>query len=150
VPSTIKSVRLPDELAERISREADQLGVTFNALVVNALNESLGDGGDKSIDLLKELSSWLRQNYSPKSFPSNITFQTFQHIIREKRLRKQYDGIIHKGSGEKDFKALISLHRRIGRLVKTVLKADVNGRIIGLDPGKYLIKSYSKLVPGKK
>ena len=144
---TMKSLRLEDSIVEKINLKCNDIGMSFNDYVLYAINVQLGIEDDNSMDLLQLLAKWIRENYKEDSFPDNITLQTFHHLRDTKELKKIYDKIVITKKGKKNDVARISLHRRIGRMVKTILKAKVKGRSIPLDQSEHLIQTFSFLEP---
>lgn len=143
-----KCVRLPQELARRAENEAFRLGLSFSDYVLNALRQALGDGGDPAIDFLRRLAIWLEGEFDPHNFPPDVTLRVFHHIRDSAALRREYEALITRADGRRDWEAVAGLHRRIGLLVKVVLGAEVIGRSLPLDPGEHLVRTHSLLRPG--
>jgi len=146
----IKSIRLSDDLLTRVLEEADRLGVSFNEFAVHALERALGNEGDESIVFMTDLAFWLEQNFNRHAFPEDVTLQVFHHIRDDRNLRARYRALIRNADGGTDPEKLTGMHRRIGRLVKRALDAEVFGRSLPLDPEEHLIRSHALLRPGKE
>jgi hypothetical protein len=145
----IKTVRLPAELIERAQDEADALGVSFNEFTVYALGVALGgQPGDASMAFLKDVAAWVRMRFSKADFPPDVTLVVFHHIQEDGILWDRYLKVVSDETGERDSALVTSLHRRIGRMVKRVLGAEVFGRSLPLDPDEHLIQSHALLRPG--
>jgi hypothetical protein len=56
----ITSIRLPRELADRVSIEAGSMGISFSDFVIYSLDLALGGDRDPSIALLKKTGNFLR------------------------------------------------------------------------------------------
>lgn len=145
-----KSLRLAEDLLVRALEEADRLGVSFNEFVIHALEQALGNEGDPAIAFLADLAEWIEATFDRRDFPADVTLRVFHHIRDDRLLRARYNELIRKDDGGTDFEALISVHRRIGRLVKRVLGAELSGRSVPLDPREHLIRSHALLVPGRE
>ncbi len=144
-PTRLRSLRMPERLFDKAAAEASRQGVAFNTFVVNAVRKALGED-DGSVQLLDAVAKWLKAKYPPlKAFPLNVTLEVFHHIRDDKKLRTLYDGIVLDRKGDKNYDALVPLHKNIGLLVKTLLNAKVIGRSLPLDPEENLIKTYSLL-----
>lgn len=147
--NTVKTLRMPRDLADRVGCETERLGITFTDFMLYATRRALGETGDMSFELLKELSAWVEYTFNKDNFPQDVTLRVFHHIRDTQELRGRYERLITRDSGDRDWDALSRLHRRIGRLVKRVLDAEVVARSLPLDPGEHLIKSHALLKPRK-
>ncbi len=144
-PTRLRSLRMPERLFDKATAEASRQGTTFNTFVVNAVRKALGED-DGSVQLLDAVAKWLKAKYLPrKDFPLNVTLEVFHHIRDDRRLRKLYDSIVLDRHGDRNYDALVPLHKNIGLLVKTLLNAQVVGRSLPLEPEENLIKTYSLL-----
>ena len=144
---TVRTLRISSDVAREVDDEADRLGITFTDFMVHAAQLALGRNGDPAIDFLKSLSRWIEKTYDKTFFPADVTLQVFHHIRDDAQFRHQYDALTTTETGEKDWDAVISLHRRIGRMVKRVLNARVVARSLPLDPEEHLIKTHALLAP---
>ncbi len=148
MPGTItKSLRLEENIVQQINTKCDEIGMSFNDFILYALNVQFGIENDNSLELLKLLAQWIRKHYSKDSFPDDITLRVFHQIRDSEQLSKIYNSIIYGEKKLKNIQLMISLHRRIGRMVKMILNAKVKARSIPLDPELNLIKTYSLLEP---
>ena len=144
--TTVKTVRLPTELAARVEAESANVGLTFNDYAVYALERLLSGSNepDACFLFLRQLAQWTRETYRGKSFPTTVTLEVFHHIRDTEDLRKAYDRLL---ANDVDRQAIRSLHRRIGLMVKRVLKAKVEGRSAPRNPQRDLVTTFSYLVP---
>jgi hypothetical protein len=143
-------LRLPEELAERASREADSLGISFSDFVIHALDKALGGEGDSSILFLKNLAAWTEKTFDKSAFPEDVTLRVFHHVRDDAALKKEYDELVAGTDSEPSRVRITSLHRRVGLMVKRVLHAEVRGRSLPLDAREHLIQSHALLTPGEK
>ena len=141
----MKSLRLEETIVDQVNYKCDEIGMSFNDFVLYAINVQLGIEDDNSMKLLQLLAKWIRKNYTVDLFPADITLQTFHYLRDTAELKKIYDKIVYPKTNEKNINAMISLHRRIGRMVKTILKAKVKSRSVPHDPEVHLIKTFSYL-----
>ena len=146
--TTVKTVRLPTELAARVEEESASVGLTFNDYAVYALERLLSNSHepDASFPFLRQLAKWTGETYGGKPFPNTVTLEVFHHIRDTKDLREAYDRLL---ANDVDRQAIRSLHRRIGLMVKRVLNAKVEGRSAPRDPRKDLVTTFSYLAPAK-
>ncbi len=119
--------------------------MSFNDFAIYALNAQLGDIDDKSMVLLEKLAKWVLDNNTKNKFDDDITLQVFHHLRDTAELRSVYDNIVYPDQGKKDVDAMISLHRRIGRMVISVLDAKVKSRSKPINPEIHLIRTFSYL-----
>ena len=145
--SHVKTIRVSQDLLERVNTTAGRLGISFNEFATHALEVALGNKGDENIGLLADLTQWVEGNFDRTAFPPDVTLLVFHHLRDDRKLRRKYDASIHDPSGRTNWDALISVHRRIGRMVKRVLAAEVFGRSLALDPKEHLIKAHALLRP---
>jgi hypothetical protein len=141
--TSIKSLRIPNALYEEIQSEAKSIGFTTNNYIISILNSRHIGGDAIGAKFYKKISKWILNNYSKDNFPPDITLKVFHHIKNDSETYNNYKEIVSKSKDAK-----ISLHRKIGIMVKDILGAKVTGRSVPLDPEENLIKTYSFL--GKK
>lgn len=140
-----KTVRLPEPLAEAAEAAALQLGLTFNDIVEVALSIHLKMPANKGHAVLIAVRDHLVAAYpNQRGFPQDVTLDVFRRIQSDKHLWSLYQAAV----GPNDEAARDSLHRKIGKAVKAVLGAKVDGRSLPLDPAVELIRSHALLSPG--
>lgn len=142
--TVVRSLRISEELYNKVNKEAEKLGLNFNTFVANAIRKALNEE-DKSAKLLDAIAKWLKDNYSWENFPEDVILKAFHHIRADKKLRKLYDQIVLDSAGRKNYDVLVPLHKNIGLLVKTLLNAKVKGRSIEHDPEIHLLKTFALL-----
>ena len=141
-----KTVRLPETLAVAVENCGADLGLTFTDVVERALRAHLGLPTDPALDLMAQIRLRLRARYPDLTgFPQDVTLEVFKDIRDLKPLRELYDRALDSGGDAEE--ALASLHRRIGKGVKLVLKATVVGRSLPLNAEEVLIQTHALLVP---
>jgi hypothetical protein len=138
------TARIPVSLIERAEVLANEAGMSLNDLLVHALDRELGGGGDPMIRLLAALRTWVRNTFEA-GFPVDVTLKTFQHLRADPVLWSAYEKCICDANGNLVPERRSGLHRRIGLLVKRVLKAEVVGRSLPLNVKEHLISSYALL-----
>lgn len=143
----ILTLRVPTELAENVDTEASRLGITVTDFMAYAARCVLGEPPDPAIRFLMELSKWIEATFDKQAFPSDVTLRVFHHIRDTEEFRGQYNVLIKNEHGARDPSAVTSLHRRIGRLVKRVLNAEVIARSVPLNPDEHLVTTHALLVP---
>ena len=145
-----KTVRLSSTIVDPAEVKADQLGLNFNDIVEIAMAAYLGLAKNRSFALLEAVRDYLLKTYPDrKGFPQDVTLTVFKHIRANKKMWRIYKEATTDEDGNFDESARDSLHRRIGKAVKTVLGAKVVGRSLPLDPAKELIRSHALLEPGE-
>lgn len=143
----VKTVRLTPEVVEASAARAAELGLTFSDLVEAAMGQFLGVR-DPAFDVLEAVRGRLLDQYPDrKDFPQNVTLTVFQTIRADPGIWSLYEEAVNDDDGKLVIRARDSLHRRIGKAVKTVLDAEVVGRSLPLDAEVELINSHALLVP---
>ena len=143
-----KTLRLPSELIEAAEQRAASIGLNLSDIVEAALADHLGLPRNKSFEVLEAVRDHLLDLYPHRQgFPRDVTLTVFRHIQADNHLSDLYRAAVHAADGSFDESARDSLHRRIGRLVKQVLRAQVVGRSLPLDPAVELIRSHALLEP---
>ena len=145
--TTLRTIRMPVSIVEAAQTKADAMGITFNDLVVHALCRLLGLSRCDPVPFLSSLSDWVLSEFSPDCFPEDVTLKVFRHIRQAPELFARYRALIDDSDGRRDERAKGGLHRRIGKVVKNVLRARVVGRSAPLNPEEDLIKSHALLRP---
>ena len=147
---TTKTLRLPSDLIEAAEQRAADIGLNLSDIVEAALAEHLGLPRNRAFAVLEAVRDHLLDRYPRRQgFPRDVTLTVFRHIQTDAQLSELYRSAVQLPSGEVDERARDSLHRRIGRLVKQVLRAQVVGRSLPLDPAIELIRSHALLEPGE-
>ena len=143
-----KTTRLPAAVASAADLRAADLGITFTDVVEMALRSFLELDGNPSFELLEWVRDDLVGRYPDhKGFPRDVTLEVFREIRRSTEAWKLYVAATHDEAGDLVTPARDSLHRRIGRATKIVLRATVVGRSLPLDPTTELISSHALLEP---
>lgn len=148
--SIARSVRLPLALVETLESRAAAMGLTFNDLVADILLKEVGAERNPATVLLVELRSWLHDHYKMHNFPQDVTLQLFRAIRGDRELLRLYQAAIKDEAGKRDEHRKAALHRRIGKMVKMQLDAEVVGRSPLLDREVELIESYAFLKPTRR
>jgi len=129
-----KTFRIPVDLAQHM----DELGIPPNDIVIQALRQFFGLPLEESIVFMQQIHAWVVEQFSGQDFDEDVTLKTFRHIKEDNNLFNAYQRIVKMQEEN-------TLHRRIGKMVKVALKAEVIGRSLQLDPAKELIKTYALL-----
>ncbi len=140
----MSTVRFPNLLLTRAKKAAEEKGMSFNDLLVHALERELGGISDPTIGFLDDVRAWLQSRFS-ESFPEDVTLRTFQHIRETPTLFMAYNHCIVDAVGIPDAKRRSGLHRRIGLLVRRTLKAKVYGSSLPVKSHENLISNYRLL-----
>ena len=139
-PSVTKTVRIPGDIIQRM----ENFGLPHNDIIVQALREFFNMPPEPSVEFMKKVCKWVEDTFEGKPFEEDVTLKVFRHIQSDKTLFAAYK----KLTGTQEAKEV--LHRRLGKMVKQALKAEVVGRSLPLDPEKELIKTYALLRPPSK
>jgi hypothetical protein len=142
-PRVVRSVRLPTSLIATVQRHADDLGLTFNDVVIEALNKELGTDPDARSALLAEVSGLLNTVYR-EDFTPDLIRRVFLDIRNTPHVFQLYDRAVRNAEGEPDDEHRAAIHRSIGRLIRVVLPVRVVGRERSTDDDE-LIDSYAVL-----
>jgi hypothetical protein len=148
--SSVRTVRIPLHIAGAVERRAAECSVTFNDIVVRALQRFLRLPRHPRTELMERLSAWVARSFDPADFGEDVTLQVVRHLRANLPLRLLYQEAVSDARGRRDGRAKAGLHRRIGKMVKNVLGAVVAGRSGPLDPEVELIGSYSLLRPRRR
>jgi len=145
---TSKSVRLPADLAAEAERRADELGLAFSDLVEAGLRRQVGWPANATIELLEACADSLRSMFPKRQrFPQDVTLKMFRSIRLNGRLRAIYDAAILGPDGKVSELSRDAVHRRLGKMVKAVLDAEVIGRSAPVEAGVELIRTHALLAP---
>jgi len=145
---TTKTLRLPSDLVQAAEVRAEEIGLNLSDIVEAALAEHLGLPRNQSFEVLAAVRDHLLARYPRRQgFPRDVTLTVFRHIQTDPGLQSLYRSAVVDPDGSLDETARDSLHRRIGKLVKQVLRARVVGRSLPLDPAVELIRSHALLEP---
>jgi len=132
-------------MVEAAQQEALQLGLTFNDVVEAAMAAHLDMSGNKIHLVLQAVRDYLVAAYPDRrGFPQDVTLRVFRHIRDDEHMWSLYQAAV----GQNDESVRDSLHRKIGKAVKSVLGATVVGRSLPLDSAVELIRSHALLVAG--
>lgn len=137
------SIWVSSDLDTLVRNHANTLGLRYNNIVIDALNQFFKYGRDPMSVLMQDLRMWLLSKFSRSSFPDDVTLQTFMHIQRSPTLLQQYNDVLAADTGRR---AQATLNRRIGQAVRQILDGRVTVRKVGATHCR-LIKVYSKLIP---
>jgi hypothetical protein len=96
---------------------------------------------------MTDLKQWVEKKWKCKSFPQNVTLQVFRQIRSDKTLFKKYQKAIANSERQPDDQKQAQVNRRIGKMVKRVLKAKVIGRSLPLNRKEELIETHALLEP---
>lgn len=147
----MKSVRLPADLATEAERLARELGLTFSDLVEAGLRRQIGWRPNSTVELLAACAESLRDRYPQgRSFPQDVTRELFREVQTVKRLRGLYDAAVAGPDGKISEALRDVLHRRVGKMVKAVLDAEVIGRSLAINAAGELIKTHALLSAKRK
>ncbi len=145
---TTKTLRLPSDLVQAAQARAEETGLNLSDMVEAALAEYLGLPRNQGFAVLEAVRTHLLQRYPRRqTFPQDVTLRVFRHIQTDEALQALYRAAVMDPDGALDETARDSLHRRIGKLVKQVLRARVVGRSLPLDPTVDLVRSHALLAP---
>lgn len=143
-----KTTRFEPTLVHSGEKEAAQLGLTFNDIVEIALADYLSMPKNPVFDMLETVRDYLLREFPDRQgFPQDVTLQVFKFIRNNKDTWSLYEAATTDGEGQLVEALRDSLHRRIGKAVKSVLEAKVVGRSLPLDPTVELISSHALLTP---
>lgn len=141
------SIRFTEEMYSRVEEEAERLGWSPSDVVTYAVCKQLGMPVDPGIDLITTLKIWVEMKWGTRNFPKDATLQIFRHIKLDPVIFDQYNKIIMGDDGQLNEQKRAYINRRIGKMVKKVLKAKVVGRSLPLDRNIELIETHALLEP---
>lgn len=141
--TVVKTVRIPEELFREVENSAKKQGSNFNDTVVTALRRYLGLPSEDGTLFIQKVFNWVVQTYRQDDFPEDVTRQVFQHIQKDPELLVEYHQVTRRREDKE------TINRKIGKMVKQTLNAEVIGRSLPLPRGEELITSYALLRPGK-
>lgn len=144
--SKLRSIRFPADLAKAVEDASREVGLSFNAYVIEALRSHLGQTAAE-IEWLGSVRLWLLATFSETSFPPDVTRLVFHHIRDTPALWEGYLELLTNDEGQVIPQRRAHLHKEIGRMVKEALHAEVFGRAVDLDPAENLIRSHALLRP---
>lgn len=142
-PRVVRSVRLPQSLINNVQKYAEDQGLTFNDVVVEALNRELGVDPDARSALLNEVSGLLNTVYRA-DFSADLIRRVFLDIRNTPHIFQLYGRAIAAEDGNPAEDRRAAIHRSIGRLIRVVLPVRVMGRERSTDTDE-LIDSYAVL-----
>lgn len=138
--TVVKTVRIPTELCQQVESWAKKTGSNFNDTVITALRAHIGLPSEAGVLFIHRIFDWVVKTYKKSEFPENVTHKAFQHIQNTPELLKEYQQI----TMQRENKEIIN--RRIGKMVKQALDAEVVGRSLPLGKEE-LITTYALLRP---
>lgn len=144
-----RSVKFDEELKNRIETAASRLGLTPSDIIILALRRYFDMKVDKATNVCQAVASYVESQIDPFNFPRDVTRSVFLWIRDDKKMMDMYREAVDDGNGNVDEKKVWNLNKRIGKLVKQVLKASVDGRTATPLPEDELIKGHTFLVPGQ-
>ncbi|RYX84179.1 hypothetical protein EON83_10815 [bacterium] len=141
------TVRLSQELAERLYDEADQLGLVPNEIISVVLQRHYGLPAAAKPVLLQKVKSHVDATYEKGNFPQDVILEVSRHIRDTPDFKDLYDEAIQV-NGVLDSVQRKAVNQSIGRVVKRVLQAESFARKTDL-PDTEIIGSYTLLNPGQ-
>jgi len=143
-----RTIRISQEVAEVALAYAGTKGVSLSFLVEAALASYLGLSERRAFEVLEAICEYLMERYPDRrGFDEKVTLEVFHWLRDDPRAERLYVAATTDDEGRPDSTARASLHRKIGRLVKTVLQAQVIRRSGPLDPKEHLVRSFTLLEP---